>query len=247
MSDNKVLARVEGREITENDVDRLIRSMGPQRAAQFNSPDGKSMLLEEIINQELFYLDAIKKGLDKEEDFLAEVENMKSELLKQYSIRKVLNQVEVNDKEAFNYYKENRNQFRTNEKIHAKHILVEDEQQANQIYWDLKKGLFFEEAAKKYSKCPSSAQGGSLDYFERGQMIPEFEEVAFGLDINEISRPVKTQYGYHIIKIVDKRKPGISDFDEVKSMIANHLIGVKQQQAYTQEANRLRGQFKVTK
>ena len=78
-------------------------------------------------------------------------------------------------------------------------------------------------------------------------MIPEFEEVAFKLDVNEISRPVKTQYGYHIIKVVDKKQPGISDFDEVKPQIANHLMGVKQQQAYIQEVNRLRGLFKVTK
>ncbi len=247
MSDNKVLARVEGREITESDVERLLRNLGPQRAAQFNSPGGKSKLLEELINQELFYVDALEKGLDKEEDFLEEVENMKSELLKQYGIRKILEQVEVSDEEAFNYYKENRNQFRTNEKIHAKHILVEDREEADRIYWDLKKGLFFEEAAKKYSRCPSAAQGGSLDYFERGQMVPDFEEVAFKLDINEISRPVKTQYGYHIIKVVDKKRPGISDFDDVKPQIAHHLIGMKQQQAYAQEVNRLRGQFKVTK
>ena len=69
MSDNKVLARVEGREITENDVNRLVRSLGPQRAAQFNSPDGKSQLVEELINQELFYVDAVGRALTRKKNF----------------------------------------------------------------------------------------------------------------------------------------------------------------------------------
>ncbi|MDR2781462.1 MAG: peptidyl-prolyl cis-trans isomerase [Holosporaceae bacterium] len=91
--------------------------------------------------------------------------------------------------------------------IHAKHILVETETQANKILQDIQDGkLSFEEAAKKQSSCPSRTNGGDLGYFGRGAMIKEFEKVAFATPKGEISKPVKTQFGWHIIKVIDKKK-----------------------------------------
>ena len=246
MSEKKVLATVEGREITDDHVDRLLAGLGPQRAAQFNTPDGRKTLLNEVITQELIYVDAQQKKLDWEEEFKAELEIMSRELLKQYGLRKLLEDVEVSDEEAFEYYKAHRNEFKSQESIKAKHILVDQPQKAEQIYWDLKKGLFFEEAAKKYSSCPSASVGGDLGYFTRGQMVPEFEKAAFDLEINEISRPVQTQFGYHIIKLVDRKKAGIKDFDEVEADIKNILIGSKQNKKYVEESKRLRETYSVT-
>jgi len=246
MSEKKVLATVEGREITDDHVDRLLAGLGPQRAAQFNTPDGRKTLLNEVITQELIYVDAQQKKLDEEEEFKAELEIMSRELLKQYGLRKLLEDVEVSDEEAFEYYKAHRNEFKSQESIKAKHILVDQPQKAEQIYWDLKKGLFFEEAAKKYSSCPSASVGGDLGYFTRGQMVPEFEKAAFDLEINEISRPVQTQFGYHIIKLVDRKKAGIKDFDEVEADIKNILIGSKQNKKYVEESKRLRETYSVT-
>ncbi len=246
MSEKKVLATVEGREITDDHVDRLLAGLGPQRAAQFNTPDGRKTLLNEVITQELIYVDAQQKKLDEEEEFKAELEIMSRELLKQYGLRKLLEDVEVSDEEAFEYYKAHRNEFKSQESVKAKHILVDQPQKAEQIYWDLKKGLFFEEAAKKYSSCPSASVGGDLGYFTRGQMVPEFEKAAFDLEINEISRPVQTQFGYHIIKLVDRKKAGIKDFDEVEADIKNILIGSKQNKKYVEESKRLRETYSVT-
>ncbi|MDR3179997.1 MAG: peptidyl-prolyl cis-trans isomerase [Holosporaceae bacterium] len=90
--------------------------------------------------------------------------------------------------------------------IHAKHILVETEARADEILQDISNGkLSFEEAAKKQSQCPSGAQGGDLGYFGHGAMVEEFEKVAFATPKGKISKPVKTQFGWHIIKIIDKK------------------------------------------
>lgn len=90
------------------------------------------------------------------------------------------------------------------ERVRASHILVPTEKDAEKILAELKKGKDFAELAKKYSKCPSSKNGGDLGFFGRGQMIKEFENAAFSLNSGEISKPVKTKFGYHIIKVVSK-------------------------------------------
>ena len=90
--------------------------------------------------------------------------------------------------------------------VNASHILVPTEKEAIEIRSQLLRGASFEDLAKKYSKCPSGASnGGNLGFFGRGMMVPEFEQVAFALKVGEISQPVKTQFGYHLIKVIDKK------------------------------------------
>ena len=88
-------------------------------------------------------------------------------------------------------------------KVRAVHILVKTEQEANSILFDLKRGAAFEDEAKKHSLCPSRNKGGDLGWFGKGMMVKEFEESAFSLPTNELSKPVKTKFGYHIIKVVE--------------------------------------------
>lgn len=88
-------------------------------------------------------------------------------------------------------------------KVHASHILVKTEQEANSILFDLKRGASFEDMAKKHSICPSKNKGGDLGWFGKGQMVREFEQAAFSLPVGELSKPIKTQFGYHIIKVTE--------------------------------------------
>jgi parvulin-like peptidyl-prolyl isomerase len=88
-------------------------------------------------------------------------------------------------------------------KVNASHILVKTEQEANVVLFDLKAGKSFEDIAKEKSLCPSGKKGGNLGWFGRGQMVKEFEDAAFSLKKGEISKPVKTQFGWHIIKVID--------------------------------------------
>ncbi|MBI2134101.1 peptidyl-prolyl cis-trans isomerase [Candidatus Woesearchaeota archaeon] len=89
------------------------------------------------------------------------------------------------------------------QKVHALHILVKSEQEANSVLFDLRNGKSFEEAARSKSLCPSGKKGGDLGWFGRGQMVREFETAAFSLAKGDLSKPVKTQFGWHIIKLVD--------------------------------------------
>lgn len=90
-------------------------------------------------------------------------------------------------------------------KVKASHILVSSESEAKALKSEIDEGASFEELAKKYSKCPSGKNGGDLGYFRRGQMVKEFENVAFDTEINKVSDPIKTQFGYHLIKVYDKK------------------------------------------
>ena len=89
--------------------------------------------------------------------------------------------------------------------VRASHILVKDEKTANQLYDELQKGAKFAALAKKSSTCPSGAEGGDLGFFGKGQMVKEFEDAAFSLPVGVVSKPVKTQFGYHLIVVTAKR------------------------------------------
>jgi peptidyl-prolyl cis-trans isomerase C len=109
------------------------------------------------------------------------------------------------------------------EEVHARHILVPTEDEAKAIQAQLKKGADFATLAKEKSKDPGAADGGDLGYFTKDQMVPEFSEVAFKLDKGQISDPVKTQFGWHIIKVEDKRTKPTPSYDDVKSQIETYV------------------------
>lgn len=230
--ENKVLAKVDGRVITQSDMELLMSTLGPERAAQFMTPEGSQHLLGELINQELFYFDAQEQGYEQTEEFQNELESAKENLLKQFAIKKILDSVTVSDEDAKAFYEANKEHFNKPATVRASHILVDEEEQAKSICEEIKGGLDFEEAAKKHSKCPSNERGGDLGPFGRGQMVPEFENAAFELEENVVSEPVKTQFGYHIIKVTSKSPEGISTFEEVEAQILQQVAITKQNEAY---------------
>lgn len=245
MSETKVLATIEGKEITEQDVHAFLNQLPPQTAAQFNSPDGIKKLTDELVNQELLYLEARENGLDKEDEFKEQLEKVKENVLKQYAINKVLGGTTVSEEEMKEFYDEQKENFKSPETVGASHVLIKEEDEANKVYDEINDGLSFEEAAKKYSTCPSKENGGNLGEFPKGKMVPEFEEAAFNMEIGEISKPVKSQFGYHIIKVNSKTEEGISSFEEVKNQIEKQLLGMKQQEMYLNKTNELKEKYEV--
>jgi len=244
--EQKVLAKVGDKEITMSDVTFLINSLDPNTRQQFNSEEGTKRVVEELVNQELFYQDAIKSGMDKEEEFQKQIEKVKADILKQYYVSKLMSKTTVDDTEIFNFYGANREMFVDKEEVKAKHILVSSEEEANKIVDEINGGLAFEEAAKKYSTCPSSQEGGDLGFFSAGQMVPEFEKVAFSQKSGEMSAPVKTQFGYHIILTEEKKPAGIMPYDKAKELIRQHLSGQRQQDVYYTKVNQLKRIYNVT-
>lgn len=245
MSEHLAVAVVNGKEITRGDVMKFLNDMGPQMAMQFQSPEGINRVIDEMVNQELLYLDAIENDFEKEEEFDQVLQATKISLLKGYAFNKLITGVTAEEEELKNYFAENKHLFNQPEMVKASHILVADEDRAKEILDELNGGMNFEDAAKSYSSCPSSEVGGALGEFGRGQMVPEFEEAAFSMELGEISAPVKTQFGYHIIRLDEKNEPKDSSFEESREEVEKQVILRKQETRYMEKINSLKEVYKV--
>jgi peptidyl-prolyl cis-trans isomerase C len=129
----------------------------------------------------------------------------------------------LSEQEEHKVYDDAVKQVKNEEEVHARHILVQTEEEAKAIIVQLKGGADFATLAKEKSKDPGAADGGDLGYFTREQMVPEFAEAAFRLDKGQISDPVKTQFGWHVIKVEDKRIKPTPTFEQVKPQIDNYI------------------------
>lgn len=243
--ENKVLATVDGREIRQSDIQSLMQNLG-QNAARFNNPEGQKQLLEEVITQELLYSDALEKDFEHEADFITVLDQMKKSLLIQYSANKLMTSVTVSDEEAKAHYDKNKAMFSQDKSVSASHLLVDSEDKAKSILEEINQGLDFAEAATKYSSCPSKEQGGALGEFTQGKMVPEFEEAAFSMNAGEISQPVKTQFGYHLIKVDQVNEAKESAFEEVKEEVKKQVLTQKQKEAYANKQAELKEKYSVS-
>lgn len=167
--------------------------------------------------------------------------------------------IAVTDDEAKKFYDDNSDKFKQGETIRASHILcgvdpkatAEEKKKAKEkaeaLLKEIKAGKDFAELAKKNSTCPSSAQGGDLGFFGKGQMVPAFEAAAFALKPGEVSGVVETQFGYHIIKVTEKKDAATTPFSEVKDKIKDYLKNTKMQKAVGEYIEQLRGKAKIEK
>jgi len=243
--ENKVLAVVNGTEITEGELEATIARFPRERQGYLKTEQGKAQLIEEIISFELIYNYAKDSGMEEDAQYIQQLERAKKEILTQITISKVVAEAGVSDKEVEDYYNANKEMFKNPEMVSAKHILVETEEKAEKVLNNIREGMSFEDAAAQFSSCPSNAQGGDLGRFGRGQMVPEFEEAAFSLQIGKVSEPVKTQFGYHLIKVSEKLESSIKPFDEVKASIKNNILQERQAFKYSQLNSELRKKYNV--
>ena len=238
---DKILANVGPLTVKESEVEEFLLSLG-QRGQQYNNPQGRKVILEQIIGNKLLLLDARKNLYETEPEFKAELARLKENLLVNYAGNKVISAVTVSDKEIEAYYEENKDQFGGGETVNASHILVDSEEKALEILAAIKSGeISFEDAAKAHSSCPSGQRGGNLGDFGQGQMVPEFDTAVFSMEVGEITEtPVKTQFGYHLIKLNAKNEESIPSLDEVKPQLKEMLLRDKQHKAYESRINQLK-------
>ncbi|NLK63620.1 MAG: peptidylprolyl isomerase [Tissierellia bacterium] len=242
--ENKVLAIVEGREIKESDLNLLVKNLG-QNAAYFQGEEGRKKLIDELVMHELMYADALEKDLESEEEFIQVFNDMKRSMLQQYNLRKMFNSITLTDEELKDFYEINKNLYNLPEMVKASHILIDTEEKANEVLEDLAGGLSFEDAAMKYSSCPSKQSGGALGQFGKGQMVKEFEDAVFSMKVGEISPPVKTQFGYHIIKLTEHTPAKIADFEEVYQEVKENCFAIKQENVYKNKKDELTKKYDV--
>lgn len=244
---NKILANVGGNPVYEFEIDEMVAAYA-QHGQDFNNPQGRASLLDQVINKKLLLLDAKKNLLEHNAEFKAELEKVKNEMLANFSVQKAIENVTVTDEDAKAYYDANKEQFFRGESVSASHILVDSEEKANEIKGEIESGnISFEDAARKESSCPSSQNGGALGEFTKGQMVPEFDEAAFSMEVGELRGPVKTQFGYHLIKLTDKKEAAQMLFDEIKEQIKGMVLNDKRQKALNSKINQLKILYPVDK
>ena len=244
--ENKVLARVAGRDITSDYITEVISRYPAQQQAMMDNEQGRRNVLEQAIAFELMYELGKETGVDKSVEYTEQINKIAKELLAQIVMSKVLSEVTVLDEEVLKYYNENQEAFVEPANVTAKHILVDSEELAKEIKEKIATNeLSFEDAAAQYSSCPSKEQGGNLGAFSKGMMVPEFEEVAFALPVNEVSEPVQTQFGYHLIKVSDKKDSSTKAFEEIKEGALKQLLNQKQEEKYLELMKELRNKYTV--
>ena len=238
---NNILATVGGMPITEEEVNEFLQGLGP-RGQAYNNPEGRKAVVGQLVANKLLLLDARRNLLEAEPAFKAELAKLKENLLISYAADKAISSVTVSDKDAEDYYNQNKERFVSEESVNASHILVDSEEKALDILAKIKSGeVSFEDAARENSSCPSGQNGGSLGDFGRGQMVPEFDVAVFAMEVGEISdAPVKTQFGYHLIKLNAKNAAEEMPFAEIAPEIKEALLQEKRRAAYESKINQLK-------
>jgi len=243
--ENKVLAIVNGSEITEKDVNRSLLRFPKETQEHYKTEEGKRQFLDQVINFELIYNYALDSDMENDPDYIEQMHLIEKDILIQTGVKNIMANINITEEEIQKYYEDNSEMFKSQETASAKHILVDTLEQMKEIKAEITNGTSFEEAAQKHSKCPSSAQGGSLGSFTRGQMVPEFEEVAFKLKVGEISEPVKTQFGYHLIQLDEKSSANVKSLEESRELIAENISHQKQNEKYISSVTELKNKYEV--
>ena len=236
----RVLASVNGKPITEEDVTRFIMAMGRNGQA-YNNPQGRAAVLEQLIAQRLFLLDAQRNLYEREQAFKDQLAAVKEQLLMEYAISKCVESVRLTEEEVRAYYDSHKEEMTEDETVNASHVLVDSEEKANEILAAINAGeITFEDAARQHSTCPSSQQGGNLGDFGRGQMVPEFDTACFEMEEGEVRGPVKTQFGFHLIRLNKKNPAQALSYNDVRAQLFEQLTREKQQAAYQSKINQLK-------
>lgn len=230
LADDPVVARVNGFDIKQSDLDFAASEVGP-RLASLPPLDRRRVLLQFVIENELMAGAGQKESLDKTESFPGRAAYHQRQALRDAFFDAKITEA-VTEAEAKKIFDEKIAEMKPEQEVHARHILVDTEAEAKEVAERLKKGEDFAKLANEKSKDPGAA-GGDLGFFTRGQMLKPFEDAAFALEVGEISAPVQTQFGWHIIKVEEKRDQPLPTFDQVKDAIVAQLVQQKAQQVVT--------------
>ena len=240
----EIIAVVAGREIKESDFEKFLQNVPREQQAYLSNPQFRQQCLDQFVALHMFAELGGEMKLEETEEYQEMVENAKRDILAQMTMREVMKDAVVTEEDVKNYYEEHKQQFTKGETVRAKHILTDSKEKCDAILAAIQSGeTSFEDAAKEKSTCPSGAKGGDLGEFGKGQMVKEFEDAAFTAEIGAIVGPVQTQFGYHLIKVEEKKDAAVADFEEVKNSIRNQLLQQRQNKVYSDKVKELREKY----
>lgn len=218
------LAQVNGRPITDRDLRMALSGLTDgQRSSVLRDPNSRREVISGIIDQQVLYNEALKERMDQDAGFKQALEAFRKQYLASHVLMKHI-APEMTDAAAHKFYEAHKDRYNTDE-VHAMHILLPDEEEAREALKKAKApGADFQALAEKLSRDPSAKNNrGDLGFFTRDQMVPSFSEAAFGARVGEIIGPIKSPYGYHIIKVVQKKVGKTLGYDEVELRVKNDL------------------------
>jgi len=217
-----VLAKVNGKEITDEDLKLAAEDLGPSLPPQLDGKAREAYLLDYLIDGELVTQKALAEKLDQQPDFAKKLAYFRQKILMEDLLGKVAKD-SVTEDALRKVYDEAAKAQKPETEVHARHILVPTEAEAQAALKRVKGGEDFAKVATEISKDPGS-EGGDLGWFTKDRMVPEFADAAFKLQEGQISDPVKSQFGWHIIKLEGKREKAFPSFDDVHEQIVRYII-----------------------
>jgi peptidyl-prolyl cis-trans isomerase C len=255
--EGNTLAKVNRQAITDTSVNDRIASFPENARNNFKSDAGKNAILEQLINEELLLQEAKKSGYEKNEDYKTQVVKFEKQfnLAKQQALinlilkENVESKITVSEEDISAYYAANPKQFEAFEQREASHILLKTEAEAAKYLQLLRqKKASFSDLAKKHSIDPTAKNGGDLGWFKKGDLVPAFEKAAFALKYKgSISDVVKTQFGFHIIKLTDIKTVEKRKLENVKSQIQQALYSQKRNAVLSEYVDIVKKNHKITK
>ena len=244
--EREVLATINQKEkITVAEFNDVVSKLPPRYQEVVNKNHRE--FLDELIVDRLLYNEGVKNQLDREEEVQKLITEAKRKIIMARLLRdEIEDNVTIDEKEIADYYEANQKNFTTPETLRASHILVRTEEDADNVLVELSNGRNFEDLARARSIDPTAELGGDIGYFTRNQLVPDFEEVCFGMQAGEISGIVKTKFGYHVIKLTERKEPEVKEITEVHDGIKQSLQRLKKKMLFNEFVTRLKERSQIT-
>jgi parvulin-like peptidyl-prolyl isomerase len=241
------LASVNGKQITEEDAEIYVAQTQPGAHFETLPSDQKSLIVDRLVERLLFIEQARKEGIEKDPEYLRLLERDKEELMVRTWITKQFENTVVSDSEAKKYFTDHPDEFKIPAQVHARHILLKKEKDASDIVAQLKglngKALQkkFIELAKAKSTGPTGPKGGDLGFFGPGQMVKPFNDAVFAMKKGDVTtKPVKTQFGYHVIYVEEIKPAKAIAYEDAK----DRIIGMLKQKAFSAKMAKMASSLK---
>lgn len=243
----KILAEINGTQITLKEFEQRLQQV-PGMAHSGMDVEGQKKLLDNLVMRALLLQEAEKRGVDKDEDVMDKLKDLQERVvLDRFLEKEIEGKAAVTSEDVKAYYEKHPEEMKQGEEVHAAHILVKDQKEAEAALKKLKKGANFSTLASEISVDPGSkSRGGDLGFFPKGRMVPAFEEVAFRLKPGELSDLVQTQFGYHIIKVLEKRGGEQLSLEAAQPQIQQKLMQEKQKTMFDTLVADLKSKAKIT-